>query len=110
MTLMDWIVLGIIKTHGQAERMAADVVDLWHADKLPGKLQDVLGLSKREYQAWTTGGVSLLTIAHWKRTGAPALDSSKPWFKMSGRPGREKIGYLQEARPNKKTIGLLARR
>ena len=96
MTLLDWITFGIIKTHAQAEKAAHDIIDLWHADRIPGKLEDVLGLSPREYQAWTTGGVSLLTIAAWKRTVSPALDTKKPWFKISGRPGQEKVGYLEE--------------
>jgi hypothetical protein len=42
MSLLDWIVLGILKSHAQAERVANDVVDLWHAGKLPGELTDVL--------------------------------------------------------------------
>jgi hypothetical protein len=109
MTLMDWITLGIIKTDAQAEQMAADIVDLWHADKIPGQLREVLGLSHREYQAWTTGGVSLLTIAHWKRTRPPALDQAKPWFKLSGRPGRERVGYLGEVSSRKKAARSTAR-
>lgn len=96
MTLLDWIVFGIIKTHAQAEKAAHDVIDLWHADRIPGNLEDVLGLSRREYQAWTTGGVSLLTIANWKQAAPPALDASKPWFKISGKPGHERVGYLEQ--------------
>jgi hypothetical protein len=34
MTLLDWIVFGIIKTHAQAEKAAHDVIDLWHDDEL----------------------------------------------------------------------------
>jgi hypothetical protein len=67
MTLLDFIKLGLVKSHAAAERMSADLVDRWHADLIPGELQDVLGLSSREYQAWTTGGVSLLTIACWHK-------------------------------------------
>jgi hypothetical protein len=99
MSLLDWIVLGLIKTHATAERAAADVVDLWHAGKLPGELMQELGLSHREYQAWTTGGVSLMTIARWKQTSPPKLDPKEPWFRISGRPGHEKVGYLEELRP-----------
>jgi hypothetical protein len=40
--------------------------------------------------------MSLLTIARWKQTGAPALDTRKPWFKVSGKPGQEKVGYLDD--------------
>jgi hypothetical protein len=104
MTLMDWITLGIIKSDAQAEQMAADIVDLWHADKIPGQLREVLGLSHREYQAWTTGGVSLLTIAAWKNSGPPSLDPKKPWFKLRGRPGHEEVGYLGEVSSTKSLI------
>ena len=104
MTLLDWIKLGIIKTDAHAERMAADLVDLWHDDKVPGELHHVLGLSAREYQAWTTGNVSLLTIAAWQRTAPPRLDPRKPWFKLSGQPGREKVGYLDEVKPSRKKV------
>ncbi len=96
MTMMDLIKLGIVATHAQAEKMAADLIDCWHNDQIPGELQDILGLTPREYQAWTTGGVSLLTIARWQQTSHPALDPSKPWFKLSGRPGRETVGYLKD--------------
>ncbi len=81
MTLIDFIKLGIIRADSQAERFAADVVDRWHDDLIPGELRDILGLTPREYQAWTTGGVSLLTIARWQRTSHPPLDANKPWFK-----------------------------
>jgi hypothetical protein len=101
MTLLDLIKLGIIRTHAKAEEWAADLIDRWHDDQIPGELKDVLGLTAREYQAWTTGGVSLLTIAQWQKTSHPALDPSKPWFKKSGRPPREKVGYLEEARPRR---------
>lgn len=101
MTLLDMIKLGLIKTHREAERFAADLVDLWHADRLPGELHDVLGLTDREYQAWTTGGVSLLTIARRHQTGQPPLDLSRAWFKLSGAPGKELVGYLQD-RPKKR--------
>src|SRR5205823_1569426 len=82
MTFLDWIKLGLIKSDATAERFAADLIGCWHADKIPGELHEVLGLSPREYQAWTTGGVSLLTIAQWQRTSHPPLDVSKPWFKV----------------------------
>ncbi len=103
MTLMDWIVLGIIKKDADAERIAAEIVDRWHEDRIPGELTEVLGLSHREYQAWTTGNVSLLTIATW-RTRPPALDPKKPWFRLSGRPGREVVGYLDQVKSRKKTV------
>ena len=96
MTLIDLIKLGLFSTDAQAERSAEVLVDCWHRDMIPGELRDVLGLTHREYQAWTTGGVSLLTIASWQRTSHPALDASKPWFKLSGRPGREMVGYLED--------------
>jgi hypothetical protein len=96
MTLVDLIKLGIIKSDAAAERIAADLVDCWHDDRIPGELTEVLGLSSREYQAWTTGGVSLLTIAQWQQTSHPALDVSKPWFKLTGKPPREKVGYLKD--------------
>jgi hypothetical protein len=95
MTLLDLIKLGVIKSDAAAERFAADLVDCWHDDRIPGELTEVLGLSPREYQAWTTGGVSLLTIAHWQQTSHPPLDVSKPWFKLTGRPPREEVGYLE---------------
>jgi hypothetical protein len=95
MTLIDFIKLDVIKTHAQAEEFAADLIDRWHADQIPGELNDVLGLTPREYQAWTTGHVSLLTIAHWHRTSHPPLDASRPWFKLSGKPGNETVGYLE---------------
>jgi hypothetical protein len=98
MTLLDWIKLGLIKSDATAERFAADLIECWHADKIPGELNEVLGLSPREYQAWTTGGVSLLTIAHWQRTSHPPLDVSKPWFKVGGKPPREGVGYLEDTR------------
>ena len=77
--LIDWIKLGIISSHAQAEKFADDLVDCWHDGQIPGELQDILGLTHREYQAWTTGGVSLLTIVHWQQSSHPALDASKPW-------------------------------
>ncbi len=101
MTLVDLIKLGVISTDARAEEAAAAIVDRWHEDRIPGDLYEILGLSHREYQAWTTGGVSLLTIANWQQTSHPPLDVSKPWFKLSGRPGREAVGYL-EARIGKK--------
>ena len=101
MTLMDFIKLGILRTHAQAERFALDIVDRWHDDEIPGELNDVLGLTSREYQAWTTGGVSLLTIARWQRNSHPPLDPSVPWFKTGGEPPHESVGYLAQ-RINKK--------
>src|SRR5437899_11630321 len=95
MTLIDLIKLGIVRSEEAAEKFAADLVDRWHDDRIPGQLNDVLGLSPREYQAWTTGGVSLLTIAHWHANSHPPLDASKPWFKLSGRPPHEVVGYLE---------------
>lgn len=96
MTLIDFIKLGIIKSHAQAEVFAADLVDRWHADLIPGELNDILGLTAREYQAWTTGHVSLLTIARWQATSHPPLDPGRPWFRVSGKPGTERVGYLEE--------------
>ena len=96
MTLLDFIKLGIIKTHRTAQEFAEDLVDRWHNDQVPGELRDVLGLTPREYQAWTTGGVSLLTIARWQKEGLPSLDPERPWFKLAGRPPRERVGYLEE--------------
>jgi hypothetical protein len=96
MTLLDLIKLGLIKSDAGVEKFAADLIDCWHDDKIPGELNDILGLSSREYQAWTTGGVSLLTIAHWHKTSHPPLDVSKPWFKLSGRPPQEVVGYLEQ--------------
>jgi hypothetical protein len=96
MTLLDFIQLGIIRTHRTAQDFAEDLVDCWHRDQVPGELRDVLGLTPREYQAWTTGGVSLLTIARWRKQGPPSLDAGKPWFKLAGRPPRERVGYLEE--------------
>ena len=101
MTLIDLIKLGLIKTDALAEKFAADLVDRWHEDKIPGELYEVLGLSPREYQAWTTGAVSLLTIARWQQTSHPPLDFSRPWFKLSGKPPREIVGYLEDQRPRK---------
>lgn len=95
MTFIDLIKLGLVKSHGAAEKFAADLVDCWHDDKIPGDLHEVLGLSPREYQAWTTGGVSLLTIARWQQTSHPPLDVSKPWFKVAGQAPREEVGYLE---------------
>jgi hypothetical protein len=99
MTLIDLIKLDLIKSDAVAETFAADLTDRWHDDKIPGELNDILGLSAREYQAWTTGGVSLLTIAHWQQTSHPPLDVSKPWFKIAGKPPRERVGYLQDRKP-----------
>jgi len=96
MTPLDLIKLGLIKSDATAEKFAADLVDCWHDDKIPGDLHEVLGLSPREYQAWTTGGVSLMTIAHWQQTSHPPLDVSKPWFKLAGKPPREAVGYLED--------------
>lgn len=96
MTLLDFIKLKVIKSDRQAEEFAADLIDRWHEDKIPGELNEVLGLSPREYQAWTTGGVSLLTIAKWQQTSHPPLDVSKPWFKLSGKAPSERVGYLEE--------------
>src|SRR5436309_5072208 len=56
MTLMDLIKLAVIKSDATAEKFSADLIDCWHDDKIPGELTEVLGLSPREYQAWTTGG------------------------------------------------------
>jgi hypothetical protein len=106
MTLIDLIKLGVIKSDSAAENAAADLIDRWHEDKIPGELIEVLGLSPREYQAWTTGGVSLLTIAHWQKTSHPPLDVSQPWFKLGGKPPSEKVGYLSaRKRRFKKRIG-----
>lgn len=66
---------------------------------------EVLGLSQREYQAWTTGGVSLLTIARWQQTSHPPLNVSKPWFKIGGKPPNEKIGYLSHRKEKLKRSG-----
>ena len=97
MTLLDLIKLGLVTTDAQAEKFAADLVDRWHEDLIRGELRhDVLGLTRREYQAWATGGISLLTIAHWQQTCYPPLDASKAWFKLSGKPGREVVGYLED--------------
>ena len=63
MTLTDLIKLGIIKNDKAAEKLAADLVDRWHDDQIPGKLNEILGMSAREYQAWTTGG-SLITCVN----------------------------------------------
>ncbi len=101
MTLIDLIKLGLVKTESMAEKFAADLVDRWHEDKIPGELNEVLGLSPREYQAWTTGEVSLLTIARWQQTSHPPLDVSRPWFKLSGRPPREVVGHLEDRMPRK---------
>lgn len=103
MTLMDFIKLGILRTHARAEQFALDIVDRWHDDQIPGELNDVLGLTGREYQAWTTGGVSLVTIARWHTTSHPPLDPSVPWFKISGQPPHELVGYLQEKVKKAKT-------
>jgi hypothetical protein len=109
MTLIDFIKLGVIKSDAAAEKFAADLVDCWHDDKIPGELTEVLGLSPREYQAWTTGGVSLLTIAHWQQTSHPPLDVSQPWFKLGGKPPRERVGYLSarkgSRRPRRQRMG-----
>jgi hypothetical protein len=94
MTLIDLIKLGVIKSESVAERFAADLIDCWHDGRIPGELTEVLGLSPREYQAWTTGSVSLLTIAHWQQTSHPPLDVSQPWFKLGGKPPNEMVGYL----------------
>ncbi|MBI3468976.1 MAG: hypothetical protein HY000_38730 [Planctomycetes bacterium] len=96
MTLIDLIKLSLTNSDVKAEEFAADLVDRWHEGLIPDELRDVLGLTTREYQAWTTGEVSLLTIAHWHQTCHPPLDTSKPWFKVSGKPGRETVGYLED--------------
>lgn len=101
MNLLDFVELGIIKTHRAAQRFAEDLVDRWHDDQVAGELRDVLGLTPREYQAWTTGGVSLLTIARWRKEGLPPLDPKKAWFKLTGRPPRERIGYLEATLPTR---------
>jgi hypothetical protein len=93
MTLIDLIKLGLIKSDAVAERFASALVRCWHEDRIPGELNDILGLLPREYQAWTTGRVSLLTIALWQKTSHPPLDTSKPWFKLAGRPPKEIVGY-----------------
>jgi hypothetical protein len=103
MTLIDLIKLGLVHTDAQAEQFAESIVDSWHKDMIPGELRDVLGLTSREYQAWTTGGVSLLTIAEWQRTSHPPLDPSRPWFRLSGRPGREAVGYLEDKHDTPRT-------
>lgn len=115
MTLIDLIKLGVIQTDAKAEEAGAALVDRWHEDRIPGELHDVLGLTPREYQAWTTGGVSLLTIARWQQTSHPPLDAAKPWFRLSGRPGRELVGYLESLtgkkarKPHHKKLGGLRR-
>ena len=96
MTLMDVIKFGLIKSDAAAKKWAAGLIDCWHEDQIPGELNEILGLSTREYQAWTTGGISLLTIARWHKTSHPPLDVSKPWFKLSGRPPAEVAGYLAQ--------------
>jgi hypothetical protein len=110
MTLIDLIKLDLIDSHDKAEEFAADLVDRWHSNQIPGELRDIIGLTPREYQAWTTGSVSLLTIAHWHQTSHPPLDVSKPWFKLSGKPGRETVGYLEEKLSRKPTPRKLAAR
>jgi hypothetical protein len=102
MTLIDLIKLGVLKSDKTAEKFAADLIDRWHDDQIPGELTEVLGLSAREYQAWTTGGISLLTIAHWQRTSHPPLDVSQPWFKLGGKPPNEKVGYLSSRKRKRK--------
>src|SRR5262245_20785663 len=109
MTLIDLIKLGLVRGDKEAERFAADLVDKWHDDLIPGELHDVLGLTPREYEAWTTGGVSLLTIARWQQASHPPLDVNRPWFRLSGQPGAEKVGYLAEAQTPRKN-GRKARR
>jgi hypothetical protein len=104
MTLIDLIKLGLVDSDTKAEEFAADLVDHWHEGRIPGELRDVLGLTPREYQAWTTGEVSLLTIACWHQTSHPPLDVSRPWFKLSGKPGRETVGYLEDKRTRKQTV------
>lgn len=104
MTLIDFIKLGVIKSHEQAEEFAADLVDRWHADEIPGELNDVLGLTHRQYQAWATGHVSLLTIAQWQKSSHPPLDPSRPWFKKSGTPPNETVGYLEDREHAEKTL------
>src|SRR5437870_1694872 len=101
MTLIDLIKLRIVHTDAMAEKFAADLIDRWHDDEIPGELHDVLGVTPREYQAWCTGGLSLLTIAHWHTTSHPPLDANKPWFKLAGRPPREMVGYLENRKPSK---------
>ena len=96
MTLIDLIKLGLINSDLKAEEFANDLVDRWHEGLIPGELRDVLGLTPREYQAWTTGEVSLLTIARWHQTSHPPLDISRPWFRLSGKPGHETVGYLED--------------
>ena len=103
MSLIDLIKLELIDSDAKAEEFAADLVDRWHEGRIPGQLRDVLGLTPREYQAWTTGEVSLLTIAHWQETSHPPLDVSRPWFKISGKPGRESVGYLDDKLARKRT-------
>lgn len=100
-TLIDLIALGLIARDAQAEKLAAALVDRWHQKLIPGQLCDVLGLTPPEYQAWTTGGVSLLTIARWRETRHPALDASRPWFKLSGVPGKERVGSLEDQSPRR---------
>lgn len=102
MTLLDLIKLNLLRTDAQAERFAADLIDRWHEGLIPGELYDVLGLTPREYQAWATGGVSLLTIAQWHQTSHPPLDVNRPWFRLSGPPGRQKVGYLSDRRTSSK--------
>jgi hypothetical protein len=102
MTLLDLIRLGLVQTNVAAEKYADHLVDCWHRDLISGTLRDVLGLSHREYQAWTTGGVSLLTIARWKTEGSPPLDPKQPWFRISGRPGEEVVGYLDDQKNSKR--------
>ncbi len=96
MTLLDILKLDLIRSDARAQALAEGLVECWHRGLVPGELQQILGLSPREYQAWTTGGVSLLTIANWHRKGMPQLDQRKPWFKLGGRPGKEQVGYLED--------------
>lgn len=110
MTALDMIKLGIVPTHEAAEELAETLVDKWHDNLIPGELYDVLGLTPREYQAWATGGVSLLTIAHWQKTSHPPLDHNKPWFRLSGEPGGETVGYLGQVAKNNSQNDTKARR
>ncbi|HYV37535.1 MAG TPA: hypothetical protein VE988_17650 [Gemmataceae bacterium] len=101
MTLVDLIKLGIIETNAMAEEFAARLVECWRDNRIPGEIQEILGLSEREYQAWNTGGVSLLTIARWQQHCHPPLDVSRPWFKLKGKPPMEVVGYQEDRRRSK---------
>lgn len=96
LSLLDLIKANLVRTDAQAERFAEVLIENWHTDKIAGELYALIGVNHREYQAWKTGNVSLLTIARWQKNGYPPLDPDRPWFKLSGSPGSEKVGYLED--------------